>query len=45
MQHSRKTANIQEWKLFLNDYLSVYDALWESKTKKKRGEKDFDCIV
>jgi len=41
MQHSRKTANIQEWKLFLNDYLRVYDALWESKTKKKRGRERF----
>ena len=40
-RHSLKTAKEEEWKSFLEDYISVYDALWDCKTKKKWGRERF----
>jgi hypothetical protein len=40
-QQSLKTTNIEIWKLFLKDYSSVYNILWNEKTKKKWSRERF----
>jgi len=40
-EQSIKTTNDEDWKNFLEVYVSVYDILWEGKTKRKRSREDF----
>ena len=40
-QNSRKTTDAQQFDAFLEDYISVYDKLWEAKLKKKRAQESF----
>jgi hypothetical protein len=40
-QHSLKTIKDSEWVKFLKDYISVYEKLWEEKTKKKWAREAF----
>ena len=40
-EQSIKTTNDENWKNFLEVYISVYDTLWEKKTEKKRSREDF----
>ena len=40
-QVSLKTTNEENWKKFIQNYISVYDTLWEEKTKNKRAQQRF----
>ena len=38
---SLKTTNEDRWAKFIENYISVYDTLWEQKTKSKWGQQRF----
>ena len=38
---SLKTTNEDKWEKFIENYISVYDTLWEQKTKTKWGQQRF----
>lgn len=40
-RHSLKTTSEEEWRLFLLDYISVYEELWRVKTIKAWGRERF----
>jgi hypothetical protein len=43
--HSIKTVSNEEWELFLQDYISVYQDLWRHKTQKKYARERFRTYI
>ena len=40
-EKSIKTTSEEDWKIFIKNYISVYDSLWDEKTKKKWSRENF----
>ena len=40
-EKSIKTTNDDDWKDFISNYISVYDTLWDEKTKRKWSQESF----